>query len=305
MQGSKRVRIRIPATTANCGPGFDTLGIACNLYNEVELELNSIKDLVQISVTGDGADSLPTNERNLVLRSVRAVLERNHSSGLGIRLNLLNRIPLSRGLGSSSSAIIGGVVAANVAVGSPFSNDELLDMATAIEGHPDNVAPALFGGFTVSVMQAERVACLRMSVPQELKLVVCIPDFRLSTHKARLAIPELVPHQDAVFNVSRTALLVGALATGQTKYLTDALQDRLHQPYRAPLIPGMDEVFAAGRQAGALGVAMSGAGPSIMAYTLEKADEVGQAMVQAFQTHGISSRYLELNVDYDGAKVMD
>lgn len=305
MLGSKRVRVRVPATTANCGPGFDTLGIACDLYNEMELELSDSKDFVRISVSGDGADSLPTNEHNLVLRSVRTVLDRNQCSGLGVRLNLLNRIPLSRGLGSSSSAIIGGLVAANTALDLPFSNDELLDMATQIEGHPDNVAPALFGGFTISVVQGERIVCLRMKVPQDLKLVVCIPDFKLSTHKARQAIPAVVPHQDAVFNVSRAALLVGAMATGQTKYLMDALEDRLHQPYRAPLIPGMDEVFAAGRRSGALGVAMSGAGPSIMAYTQEKADDVGKAMVQAFQAYDISSRYLQLNVDYEGAKVLE
>lgn len=304
MQGSKRVKVRVPATTANCGPGFDTLGIACDLYNEVELELTSARDMVQISVSGDGADGLPTNERNLVLRSVRAVLDRNKSTGFGIRLNVLNRIPLSRGLGSSSSAIIGGVVAANAAIGSPFSPEVLLDMATSIEGHPDNVAPALYGGFTVSVLQGERVVCLKMPVPQELKLVVCIPDFKLSTHKARQAIPDNVPHKDAVFNVSRTALLVGALATGQIRFLSDALEDRLHQPYRAPLIPGMDAVFAAGRQAGALGVAMSGAGPSIMAYTLEKADAVGMAMVEAFRANHILSRYLKLNVDYHGAQVI-
>lgn len=305
MQKSRRVRVQVPATTANCGPGFDTLGIACDLYNEVELELCSERDLVQIDVSGDGADSLPTNDRNLVLRSVRAVLEQNRSSGFGIRLQLLNRIPLSRGLGSSSSAIIGGLVAANAALEYPFSSETLLDMATRIEGHPDNVAPALYGGFTVSVLQSDRVVCLRMRAPQDLKLVVCIPDFRLSTQKARQAIPDTIPHKDAVFNVSRTALLVGALATGQTKYLADALEDRLHQPYRAPLIPGMNEVFVAGCRAGALGVTMSGAGPSIMAYTLDQAATVGQSMVDAFEAHGVASRFLELNIDYAGAKVLD
>ena len=305
MAGSKRIRVRIPATTANCGPGFDTLGIACTLYNEVELVLDKQRDFVQINLTGDGADTLPTNERNLVLRSVRLVMERAKVCNSGICLNMHNVVPLSRGLGSSSAAIIGGLLAANTLLGTPFSKPELLDMATQIEGHPDNVAPALYGGFTVSVMQGEHVICLQLPIPGDLQLVVCIPDFRLSTHKARQAIPVSIPHQDAVFNVSRTALLVGALTTGRMEFLSVALDDRLHQPYRAPLIPGMDEVFDAGRQAGAMGVAMSGAGPSIMAYTLEKADAVGEAMTKAFLRQGVSSRYLRLGIDYEGARVIE
>ena len=305
MQSDMRARVRIPATTANCGPGFDTLGIACTLYNEVLLEMTETPNQIEIRVTGDGADSLPVNDRNLVLRSVRAVFEKAGKQPAGIRLTLSNNIPLSRGLGSSSAAIVGGVVAANAVLGGEFSSDELLDLATKLEGHPDNVAPALLGGFTISVLQGVRVSCLRLPVPEQLHLVVCIPDFRLSTNKARQAIPASVPHRDAVYNVSRTALLVGAMASGQIGYLADALDDKLHQPYRAALIPGMMDVFAAGKAAGALGVAMSGAGPSLMAYTAEKADAIGEAMVQAFKKHDISSRYLCLGIDYDGARVVD
>jgi len=304
-QNNRRARVRIPATTANCGPGFDTLGIACTLYNEVLLELTEAADSVQISVTGDGADTLPVNERNLVLRSVRTLLDRANMSPAGIRLTLHNNIPLSRGLGSSSAAIVGGLVAANAVTGNLFSRPELLDMASKLEGHPDNVAPALLGGFTVSVMQGERVTSLSLPVPKELQMVVCIPNFRLSTHKARQAIPASVPLQDAVFNVSRTALLVGAVSSGRLEYLRDALDDKLHQPYRAGLIPGMADVFAAGRAAGALGVTMSGAGPSLMAYSIGHADAIGRAMVQAFRSHEIQSRYLCLCVDYEGACLVD
>ncbi|NMC33032.1 MAG: homoserine kinase [Veillonellaceae bacterium] len=300
-----RARVRIPATTANCGPGFDTLGIACTLYNEVLLEMTETTGQIEIGVSGDGADSLPVNDRNLVLRSVRAVFEKAGKQPSGIRLTLRNNIPLSRGLGSSSAAIVGGVVAANAVLGGKFSPDELLDLATKLEGHPDNVAPALLGGFTISVMQGGQVVCLRLPVPEQLQLVVCIPDFRLSTNKARQAIPASVPHRDAVYNVSRAALLVGAMASGQIGYLADALDDKLHQPYRAALIPGMMEVFAAGKAAGALGVAMSGAGPSLMAYTTEKVDAIGEAMVQAFKKYDVSSRYLCLGIDYQGARIVD
>lgn len=305
MQNNRRARVRIPATTANCGPGFDTLGIACTLYNEVELELTGPEGSVNIEVTGDGAESLPLNDRNLVLRSVRTVFDRANLSSAGIQLKLHNNIPLSRGLGSSSAAIVGGLTAANAVAGNLFPRGELLEMATRLEGHPDNVAPALMGGFTVSVMQEEKVTCLRLPTPKELKLVVCIPEFRLSTNKARQAIPASVPHKDAVYNVSRTALLVGAMASSQLEYLTEALEDKLHQPYRAALIPGMADVFKAGKAAGALGVAMSGAGPSLMAYTVKNADAVGEAMVKAFQPHQIKSRYLCLDVDYDGVQVVD
>ena len=305
MHNEGQVRVRIPATTANCGPGFDTLGIACTLYNEVCLELLAPGAEVQIQVTGDGADSLPVNDRNLVFRASRMVLDRTEKKSAGVRLTLHNNIPLSRGLGSSSAAIVGGLVAANAVVGSPFSRDELLDMATQLEGHPDNVAPALMGGFTVSVMLGERVTCLRLPVPQQLQLVVCIPDFRLSTNKARQVIPASVPHRDAVYNVSRTALLVGAMASGRIEYLPDALGDRLHQPYRASLIPGMSDVFEAGKAAGALGVTMSGAGPSLMAYTVEKVDAIGEAMVQAFRMHKVQSCYLCLGIDYQGACLVD
>jgi len=305
MSNKLLVRVRIPATTANCGPGFDTLGIACTLYNEVALELTGPVGQVEINVTGDGADTLPTNARNLVLRAVRTVFDKVGETQTGIRLSLLNAIPLSRGLGSSSAAIVGGLVAANAIIGNRFNQAEILDMATEMEGHPDNVAPALYGGFTISVMQEAQVHCLRLPLPSELKLVVCIPDFRLSTHKARQAIPATVPHKDAVYNVSRAALLVGALAGGRLEYLSEALGDKLHQPYRAPLIPGMLEVFAAGKKAGALGVAMSGAGPSLMAYTLEQPEAVGEAMVAAFAAEQITSRHVCLNVDYEGAKVIE
>jgi homoserine kinase len=187
------------------------------------LEMTETTGQIEIGVSGDGADSLPVNDRNLVLRSVQAVFEKAGKQPVGIRLTLRNNIPLSRGLGSSSAAIVGGVVAANAVLGGKFSPDELLDLATKLEGHPDNVAPALLGGFTISVMQGGQVVCLRLPVPEELQLVVCIPDFRLSTNKARQAIPASVPHRDAVYNVSRTALLVGAMASGQIGYLADAL----------------------------------------------------------------------------------
>ena len=300
----RKVRVRIPATTANCGPGFDTLGIACSLYNHVELHHDPLGSGIDISVCGDGADTVPKDTRNLVLRSVQAVFEAAGKPLGRLQLCLDNEIPLSRGLGSSSAAIVGGLTAANAVLGNVFSQDKLLDMATAIEGHPDNVAPAIYGGFTISAVQGKAVVCMRLPVPNALKLIVCVPDFRLSTHKSRQALPAHVTMKDAVFNVSRATLLVGAIVTGQLNHLCAALEDRLHQPYRASLITGMQDVFDAAAKAGALGTTISGAGPSLMAYATDKADEIGQAMVKAFDAHHIKSRYIKLDVDTAGAQIV-
>lgn len=299
----RKVRVRIPATTANCGPGFDTLGIACSLYNTVEMDYNPQGNGFDIFVRGDGANTVPKDGRNLVLRAAQQLLTAADKPHGRIVLKLENAIPLARGLGSSSAAIVGGLTAANAVIGNLFDKEKILDLATAIEGHPDNVAPAIYGGFTISALQDGKVVCLRLPMPPALRLVVCIPEFRLSTHKARQALPEVIPHGDAVFNVSRSALLVGAIASGQFQYLTAALADRLHQPYRAPLIAGMQDVFDAAVRAGALGAVISGAGPSLMAFSLQDEDAVGQAMVQAFAAHNVTSRYIKLGVDATGAQI--
>jgi len=301
MSEEKRIRVRVPGSSANCGPGYDSLGIACSLYNHVELAIGERDGRHFVEIQGEGEQTLPRDERNLVVRSVRAVLDKVGMGKRAIHLRLENRIPLSHGLGSSSSAIVGGLTAANLLTGEQLSLDELLAMATAIEGHPDNVAPALRGGFVISVMDGEQVKSLSLRVPTQLKMVAAIPDFNLSTHKARKVLPSMVSHEDAVFNVSRTALLVGALVSGRLEYLETALQDCLHQPYRASLIPGMCAAFAGAKAAGALGVTISGAGPSLMAYTIEHEDEIGAAMVKAFAGEGIEAYSLRLAVDYQGA----
>ena len=300
---SVTVKLRIPGTTANCGPGFDAVGIACTIYNELELTLSDEPGLV-ISIEGEGKDLLPLDDTNIVVMAIRAVFTKAGMCYNGIKIKMLNHIPMARGLGSSAAAIVGGVVAANRALGSPLSQQDLLEMATKMEGHPDNVAPALLGGMALSIMQNDHVESLRFVPPDGLKLVVVVPDFTLSTAKARAALPKTVPYKDAVFNVSRTALLIGAFCQGQYKFLKYALEDKLHQPYREHLIPGMSEVFKAAETAGAYGAAISGAGSCLIAFTSDHAEEIGIDMVQAFATKNISAKYLVLDVDPAGATVI-
>lgn len=299
---SVTIKVKVPGTTANCGPGFDTVGMACTIYNHMELTLTERPELT-IAVSGEGKGVIPANEKNIVFKAVQAVLQKTGSAYQGVGIEMTNNIPLARGLGSSAAAIVGGLLAANELTGNTLSKQELFEMATAIEGHPDNVAPAIFGGVTISVLQ-NGVQCMRFLPAQAITMVVAVPDFQLSTKAARRVLPRSVPLEDAVFNISRAAMLVGALCTGNYTYLKYALQDKIHQPYRTPLIPGIGEVFHAAVANGALGAAISGAGPCLIAFTEKGPDRIGSAMVAAFSSKNIKSTYLILNIDSQGAQLV-
>ncbi len=305
---SNSIRIRVPGTSANCGAGFDSLGLACSIYNDLELTLLEEEHLA-IEITGEGAENIPRDGRNIVWKSVQYLLEKagekEHFRGAVIRME--NNVPLSRGLGSSATAIVSGLKAANVILGSPFNRQKLLQFATKIEGHPDNVAPALFGGFTVSTSSSARVDCFSFMPKLRMKLVVAVPDFPLSTRAARQVLPEKVTMKDAVYNIGRASMLVAALSHGSEQYVRGAFGDALHQPYRAKLIPGMFDVFRAARQAGAMGASLSGAGPCLIAYVSQRrhAEEaVGKAMQEAFQKHAVAAKILTLDLDTRGAHVV-
>ncbi len=298
------VTVAVPATTANCGAGFDSLGIACNLYNHLTLTL-SPGEALSITGTGEGSDNIPHTRQNLIVRCIEQLLITVGDKRRGIALQFNNRIPLSRGLGSSSAAIVSGLYAANCLVDNPLSKAELLSLATSIEGHPDNVAPALFGGCTIAYMEGGKAKCLVYQPKQALILVAAVPNFHLSTKRAREALPAAVPFGDAVYNASRSALLVGALLSGESAFLADALGDKLHQPYRAPLIPGMEAVFAAAKGAGADGAVISGAGPTLMAFVTAGeavAKRVGEAMQAAFARTGASATIHCLAIDTQGVR---
>jgi homoserine kinase len=294
-----RVRVRVPATSANLGPGFDALGLALALHNEV---IGEEADEVAVAVEGEGAARLDAGAKNLVARGVALGFEVAGRPFRGARLRCVNRIPLSRGLGSSAAAWVGGLLAANALLGEPIDRDGLLAAATRAEGHPDNVAAALLGGLTVSCADGPRVTAVSLPLPAGIDWVVLVPEAESSTHEARAVLPDVVPRADAVFNVQRVSLLLAALGAGRADLLDLAMQDRLHQPYRRRLFPWMEEVAAAGRRAGALGCVLSGAGPCLLAAVPARGGQVvAAAMAEALLAAGIAGQALHLPVDPRGA----
>lgn len=296
-------QIRTPGSTANLGPGFDALGLALSIYNHLSIQTQSTSGL-QITIEGEGKDLLTTDETNLFYQSAQFTAQKLGKTLPGLSIHLQNDIPLARGLGSSSTAIVAGVIAANHIFDQPFTQQELLNIATEIEGHPDNVSPCLLGGLTMSTVDNTHVSCVRALPPKTLQAVVAIPQFELKTSDARKALPKDISLQDAVFSISRACLVTAALMSGHLEHLKIGMQDRLHQPYRAHLIPHFYEVIDAALQAGSLGAALSGAGPTLMAFATQNAQIIGQAMVQIWQQNNINATYHVLNIDTDGAVIL-
>lgn len=299
--GRMAVRVRVPASVANLGPAFDALGLAVGLYDEFTVEMSARP---AVAVEGEGSRSVPTDEGNLAYRAASAVAARaGRSQAFAIMCR--NAIPLARGLGSSAAAIVGGAVGANALLGAPLHPNVLLDLAITIEGHPDNVAPALFGGAVVIARDDTRMTWTRFLPAWDAELVLAIPDFAVPTEHARRVLADRVPRHDAVTNVGRTGLLVAAMLTGRPELLETAMVDALHQPYRAVLNPGMMDVIHAARSAGAFGSALSGSGPTIVAICpAQRTEAVGAAMVTAFVGAGHTARFVRVEVDRVGAAVI-
>jgi len=292
------VIVRVPATSANIGPGFDVLGLALGLHNEVTAEES---DRVAVVVEGEGAGALPTGADNVVARAVRQAFEIAGRPFRGVTLRCVNRIPPSRGLGSSAAAWVAGLVAGSALAGDTLSREALLDAAARAEGHPDNVAAALLGGLTVSCASGDRITAISLPVPPAVRWVVLIPDAQGSTREARAVLSPTVSRADAVFNLQRVSLLLAALGGGRLDLLPTALDDRLHQPARWRLFPWLPAAVAAARAAGALGCVLSGAGPSLLAAVEGPGDAVARAMETALRGEGGSGRAVTLTVDRTGA----
>ncbi|MBX6771876.1 MAG: homoserine kinase [Chloroflexi bacterium] len=293
---------RVPATSANLGAGFDCLGIALDLYNDVAL----LPDRpFRVEVLGEGSDTLPRDRSNLAARTVLRFFEILGRPSPSFQLRLTNRIPLTGGLGSSSTAIVGALLVANRLAGDPLGPDELLRLAVEIEGHPDNVAPALLGGLVLSVIADGRVVTARIPVPPDLRGVLFIPGFTISTRDARRRLPRRVSLEDAVFNIGRSSLLVAAMTTGRLELLRVATQDRLHQPYRQVLFPAMPLLFDAALKAGALGVWLSGAGSALMALVQGDGGAVCRAFEETARANGVRGRAVEVRLSETGAVVTE
>ena len=255
-----KIKVSVPATSANIGSGFDALGLAVTLYNTVTFEESEVLDIS----SADGT-RIPRGETNLVYRSAKGLFDKVGKTMPPLKLVQTNAIPMARGLGSSSACIIAGLLGANRMLGDVLNTQELLTLATSIEGHPDNVAPALLGGLTSSVFEDGKVYSVKRNVDETLCFAAIVPDYKLLTEAARAALPKEVTHKDAVYNLSRAALIPAAFCEGRHDLLAIATEDKLHQPYRMPLMPGSREVFALAKQCGAKAVYVSGAGSTVMA----------------------------------------
>lgn len=297
------VRVKVPATTANLGSGFDCLGMALELHNTVEMSLGGC-DLT-VEVQGEGEKDIVRDERNVVYQAAARVFRSVGRHVPGLRIRLVNQIPVARGLGSSAAAVVGGLLAANRLAGAGLSVREIMSMAAAMEGHPDNVAPALLGGLVVAVAVDGEIKCAKLDLPAQLKVVVAVPDFTLSTRLARDSLPQQVSMADAVHNLGRVALLVAGMAKGNLEFLGVAMEDRLHQPYRSSLVPGMRKVLAAARLAGARGTALSGAGPSLVALVDSNWDLIARVMRESFRESGVVARCMVLTPSPVGATVFE
>ena len=255
-----KVQVKVPATSANMGSGYDSIGIALDLYNTITLE-----ECDHIDITDVNGQDIPTDESNLIYQCAKKIYDICGKPLPGLRIVEDCNIPQTRGLGSSSACTVAGILGANALLGNPLDQENIIDLAASIEGHPDNSTPAILGGFCVALLEYGKVWSVRVPMNGRVDFITFIPDFELSTEKARAVLPKTIDHHDAVFNLARAALLAGSLTTGKLENLGVAVGDCLHQPYRFDLIPqGQDVVYAAKRM-GALGAFISGAGPSIIA----------------------------------------
>ncbi len=290
------VTVRVPATTANLGSGFDCLGAALTLYNE--FQFSSIESGLKITATGAESDRVALGSSNLVYQALAKFYDRIGRAVPSIALHIKMNVPLARGLGSSATAIIGGLVGANELAGSPLTQIEIAEFATEIEGHPDNVVPALLGGCRLAASGVDRAwEICDLSWHSSIVPIVAIPNFELSTAEARRVLPEKYDRADAIFNTAHLGLLIRGLETGNADWLKAALQDRIHQPYREKLIKGYGAVREAAIASGAYGLVISGAGSTVLALThQEKAESVNAAMEQAWTEFGVQVKSLAIEL---------
>ncbi len=294
------IRIDVPATSANLGSGFDSLGIALTMMNRVwmeewdEIDIESVDDTV-----------VPTDESNLIFQAAKEVYDLCGKKIPGLKIRQENNIPMARGLGSSSACIVAGILGANRLLGSPLSTHALINLACKIEGHPDNTTPAISGGLVASAMDCNRVYSVSVPVSEKIAFAVMIPPFELKTEEARKVLPEMYSRQDAVFNLSRTGLMTASLFSGNLENLRVAVQDKIHQPYRSGLINNYETVFRMSYELGSLGTYVSGAGPTIMAMIEADNTDYTEKALERLEEHGINGWRVEvLKADPHGARIV-
>ncbi len=298
-----KILIKVPATSANLGPGFDSLGLALDLWNETTVILAIEFSML---VRGEGDGKLSTDKNNLIFRAAQRLAEIAGRKLPAFHADCVNKIPLSSGLGSSAAATLTGLLAANVMLGNPLLKEEILDLAAEMEGHSDNVAPAMLGGLVASTLENNKVLAHKIQFAESaasIHITCVLPDFHLPTPDARAALPKKVPLKDAVHNISRAVLVTEAFRNGDLELLGKAMTDTLHEPHRLPLIPGAQSAMDAAKAAGASAVALSGAGPSLIAFSSEAEAEIGESMKRAFESAGLTARIFNLGISSFGAEI--
>lgn len=292
--------IKVPATTANIGPGFDAMGIALNLFNSVEIEKSESK-----SFDWNNTGVSLSEDENLIIQSLEYTLKKcNQSSGYAIKAIDMD-IPVSRGLGSSAASVVLGILCANFLMNYKLNDDQMLEIANELEGHPDNVAPALIGGMITSVVKDNKVYSSSIKVPELLKFMVTIPNFKLSTELARAALPDNYSKADCIFNISRAALLISSLVNSEFENLRVALDDKIHQSYRLPLINFGKEYIAHSEKNGSLGEFISGAGPTMISLVNSDEEEFISNMKEFFNDNDLGWDIKSLTLNTDGYQIME
>lgn len=298
--------VRVPASTANLGAGFDCFGLALKLYLRVIARI--VPEAIvacQVRMSGEGSDgAFASTEENLIVRAMRFTADREGLSLPPLELDVNNELPLARGLGSSATAIVAGIMLTSLVCDRELAAGTVLSYAAEMEGHADNVAAAYLGGLVVSCLKPEGgVLAVKRSWPSEIRVVVVSPEAFLKTEETRSVLPVKVPRDDAVFNLQRAALFGAALETGAYDLLWDAMQDRLHQAHRKSLVPGLAEALATPPQPGLVGIALSGSGPSVVAFVRDRAADIGEAIAENFRRNDIPAKVRVLEVDHEGCAV--
>ena len=300
------MKVRVPGSTSNLGPGFDCFGLALKLYLTVNaVATPDATELCRVTTTGAKEnEALPRNAVNLIYRAMSFAASREGVSLPPVEITAHNEIPLASGLGSSAAAIVAGIKLSALITGTATSDQSILNYATEFEGHPDNVAASIFGGFLASCVRSDgTVLSTKFDWPAQIRVVVVSPQSQLPTHVARAALPRTITRVDAVYNLQRTALFTAAIAQQRYDLIWEAMRDRLHQPHRESLVPGLAEALALPRMPGLLGIALSGAGPSIVALVDDNDDEIGARVAGCFALRNIESTTRTLAVDNGGCNL--
>lgn len=308
-----KVTVKVPATTANIGPGFDSLGLALPIFNTITVEETIMPGTgIEINIIDETNEqdiiSIPTDENNIVYKAIELLYNSIGQTPSELKITIKTQIPIARGLGSSAAVIVGGLIAANELLGRPADEAALLSVATEIENHPDNITPALVGGFVVSSLEEDgSVVYSKINWPKDWNITVCIPDYELSTSIARSVLPDTVPMKDAIFNLKHVGMLIQAVNSHDEKLMKVALDDRLHQQYREKLIPGLKEIKEALKhEENVMGVVISGAGPSVLVISYgNNLAHIRETVSNVWADLNVKSKILTLQVEESGARIVD